>query len=124
MSVRNYGRVEAGSRALDADQRRELARVCDVPELFLEVDFAPIARPMTDVERRLHELEERLINRIESIERVLAEKLAADLVDEVSPRDEDADGQALEFPPEGEFPELPPGADDSSDQDEPEAGSG
>lgn len=49
-----------------------IASACKVPASFMEVGFAPLERPMEDVERRVYELERDLDERLAAVERALS----------------------------------------------------
>jgi hypothetical protein len=56
-------------RGASVEELWAIADACGVPRSFMEEGFAPLERPVSDVERRLYELEERLETRLAAIER-------------------------------------------------------
>lgn len=61
-SKESITRIENGEKAIsdDPELRRRLAEACGLPPLFMEVGFAPLEQPITEVERRIYQLEARL----------------------------------------------------------------
>jgi transcriptional regulator with XRE-family HTH domain len=57
VSVTTLSRMENGKTPIADSDLVRVADACTVPVSFVDVGFAPLDRPITDVERRLHELE-------------------------------------------------------------------
>lgn len=56
VSVRTLNRMESGKRPPDLEEREAIAAACGVPPAFMEVGFAPLGRPISDLERSVHDL--------------------------------------------------------------------
>lgn len=57
--------LNARDKPPSSDDLNRLAGACGVPRTFMEVGFAPLEQPLTDTDRRILELEQRL-ERLES----------------------------------------------------------
>lgn len=60
VSKETVSRIEAGTREPSSPECDRIAAACRVPRAFLDVGFAPLERPITEVEARLFQLEERI----------------------------------------------------------------
>jgi transcriptional regulator with XRE-family HTH domain len=60
-SLTTYKRMERDGRNLDSEDRlRAVARRCGIPEAFMLAGWGPLARPLSDAERRLVAVEDQL----------------------------------------------------------------
>lgn len=57
ISVTTLSRMENGHSGISSDVLEAAARVCDVPAAFAQSGFARLTRPLSDVERRLYDIE-------------------------------------------------------------------
>lgn len=71
ISERTLSRLENG--AAQSDDVLTAARACHVPRAFAEAGFAPLDREITDVERRLYELEATVRSLADERQTLLAE---------------------------------------------------
>jgi transcriptional regulator with XRE-family HTH domain len=60
VSVETLSRMKNGKTTIPESVPGRVADFCGLPRAFMEVGFAPLDRPITDVERRVFELEDRV----------------------------------------------------------------
>lgn len=60
LSLRHLGRLEAGQATADRELRERIANACGVPPAFMEVGFAPLTDPITDADRRIYLIEQKI----------------------------------------------------------------
>jgi transcriptional regulator with XRE-family HTH domain len=82
VSTTTMSRLENGRAGISDTLLTTAARVCGVPPVFAEVGFAPLARPISNVEARIFEVEQRLsrdasVSDLERRLHQLEERLAA-----------------------------------------------
>jgi transcriptional regulator with XRE-family HTH domain len=58
VSVTTLSRMENGRSGIGDDVLEAAARACDVPVAFAQSGFARLTRPVSDVERRLYDVED------------------------------------------------------------------
>jgi transcriptional regulator with XRE-family HTH domain len=86
VSVTTLSRMENGRSGIGDDVLEAASRACDVPLAFAQSGFARLTRPVSDVERRLYEVEDAV--------RRLQEQRAADDDDGASVSELPADERA------------------------------
>lgn len=60
VSVETVSRLENGRTTIGSDTLERVGCVCQVPPAFMEAGFAPLERPISDMEARVYNLERRL----------------------------------------------------------------
>lgn len=99
-------RLETGRKVPDADERAAIAKACDVPLVFLESGFAALERPVTDADRRILQLEEKLAGmdaRLRGVEVEVSDADADEVVEELEQAaDEVLEGLQSEHSPDEE----------------------
>jgi transcriptional regulator with XRE-family HTH domain len=60
ISVETLSRMENGKGPVSDRRRARIGQLCGVPPEFMDAGFAPLERPITDVEQRLYDLERKV----------------------------------------------------------------
>lgn len=121
ISVETLSRMENGATTVPDERVVQIAKACEVPLVFMQVGFAPLDRPMTDIEARVHNLETDLAGRLARTESLLDYLLksapgssavtdADELADKVDATGEMLTGEAL-------APPIPADADSDGEAD-------
>jgi hypothetical protein len=95
-------------RGAGIEELEQIAAACGVPLQFLEVGFAPLERPITDVEMRLRQLEAELDQRFAGLELLRGALRYPDLLKRMLDGETDAYEQlvaAAKEPAAGDDPE-------------------
>lgn len=84
VSVETMSRMENGRTTIPETTLRAVGEACGVPDTFMRAGFAPLAKPMTETEVRLLDLERDMGERLDRIEQALAQRATRDpLLDEL-----------------------------------------
>lgn len=73
--------IERGNRTAHPEELRAIGTACRVPRTFMDVGWAPMEEPITDTERRLHDLEAQLARHSKALDELRAGAATSGAVD-------------------------------------------